>query len=237
MEKKWLLLIADKLYYCIHWTFLLLGNLKNMSTQQWKCKYSPESFYYKCGQFTAVKWRLHVNVFVKKTCYTYFGWIHTYWIHFSCLKQTTGLILISLIVLKLVQAPWHLQFPSFYLSLNLTTWHVTSVFLEQLLASRLSKKHLLYPSTRTTFYHERQEERCEYFSQEYSIVFSHHIDGVSQYLGVVPYDSNNWRLFLDSSKRSLKCVLNRNGNEYPSVPIGHFIHAKETYENAFVTID
>ncbi|GFW76425.1 uncharacterized protein TNCV_1582041 [Trichonephila clavipes] len=40
-----------------------------------------------------------------------------------------------------------------------------------------------------------------------------------------------WRLFIDSSKRSLKAVLLHNGNRYASVPVGHSVHLKECYEN------
>lgn len=45
------------------------------------------------------------------------------------------------------------------------------------------------------------------------------------------YDSTSWRLFIDSSKRSLKGVLLHNGNIYASVPVAHSVHLKETYEN------
>ena len=36
---------------------------------------------------------------------------------------------------------------------------------------------------------------------------------------------------MDSSKLSLKAVLLHNGNQYPSIPIGHAVHLKETYSN------
>ena len=45
------------------------------------------------------------------------------------------------------------------------------------------------------------------------------------------YDLINMCLSLDSSKRSLKCVLNHNGNEYSSVPIGDSVLTKERYKN------
>ncbi|ESO05353.1 hypothetical protein HELRODRAFT_171733 [Helobdella robusta] len=45
------------------------------------------------------------------------------------------------------------------------------------------------------------------------------------------YDPSEWRLFIDSSKLSLKAVLLHNGNHFPSVPIGHAAHMKETYLN------
>ena len=40
-----------------------------------------------------------------------------------------------------------------------------------------------------------------------------------------------WRLYIDSSKVSLKAVLLHNGNMLPSIPVGYAAHMKETYEN------
>jgi hypothetical protein len=42
---------------------------------------------------------------------------------------------------------------------------------------------------------------------------------------------NEWRLFIDSSKRSLKAVLLHNGNHYASLPISHSVYLTESYEN------
>ena len=39
------------------------------------------------------------------------------------------------------------------------------------------------------------------------------------------------RLFIDSSKQSLKCVLLHNENKFGSIPIAHSVRAKETYES------
>ncbi|CAN2389181.1 hypothetical protein PRIEUP_LOCUS18277 [Pristimantis euphronides] len=47
----------------------------------------------------------------------------------------------------------------------------------------------------------------------------------------IQYDSAQWRLFIDSSKRSLKAVLHHNSGFYASIPVGHSVHLKETYEN------
>src|ERR1051325_2968860 len=52
----------------------------------------------------------------------------------------------------------------------------------------------------------------------------------------VEHDPTEWRLFIDSSKLSLKAVLLHNGNMYLSVPIGHAVHMKETYENINVLL-
>ena len=53
---------------------------------------------------------------------------------------------------------------------------VLSKISAELLASRLNEKHLLHPNTRITYYCEREEEACQYFSQEESIVFCHNIE-------------------------------------------------------------
>ena len=41
----------------------------------------------------------------------------------------------------------------------------------------------------------------------------------------------NKRLFIDSSKRSLKAVLLDVGNKRPSIPIAHSTQLKEYYDN------
>jgi hypothetical protein len=45
-----------------------------------------------------------------------------------------------------------------------------------------------------------------------------------------------WRLFIDSSKVSLKAMLLHNGNKFPSVPLAHTVHMKEPYENLQVLL-
>ena len=40
-----------------------------------------------------------------------------------------------------------------------------------------------------------------------------------------------WRLFINSSKRDLKYVLLRNGERYASLPIGHSIKLNKNYNN------
>ena len=90
----------------------------------------------------------------------------------------------------------------------------------KLLTFRLNERHL-YPQTCITYDHKREE----------TIVFCLNIEGLLLYLGAPSYYPFDWHLFLGSSRQSIKCVLSRNGNEYASVPIGHSIHANETYEN------
>jgi len=53
---------------------------------------------------------------------------------------------------------------------------------------------------------------------------------------LVTYNATEWRIFIDASKRSLKAVLLHNGNRYASVPIGHSVQLKESYENLFMLL-
>jgi len=45
------------------------------------------------------------------------------------------------------------------------------------------------------------------------------------------FNPDQWRLFTDSSKVSLKVVLLQNGNKFSSVPLAHAANMKESYEN------
>ena len=45
------------------------------------------------------------------------------------------------------------------------------------------------------------------------------------------YDPEEWRLFIDSNKASIKAVLLHNGNEKPSIPVAHGTGLNETYES------
>jgi len=45
------------------------------------------------------------------------------------------------------------------------------------------------------------------------------------------FNPDRWRLFINSSKVSLKVVLLHNGNRFPSVPLAHATNMKENYES------
>ncbi|GBM27551.1 hypothetical protein AVEN_97068-1 [Araneus ventricosus] len=53
----------------------------------------------------------------------------------------------------------------------------------------------------------------------------------------MPYDPHKWRLFIDSSKTSLKVVLFANGIDLPSVPVAYSVDMKETYGNISRILD
>ena len=44
------------------------------------------------------------------------------------------------------------------------------------------------------------------------------------------FNPDQWRLFTDSSKMSLKVVLLHNRNKFPSVPLAHAANMRKSYE-------
>ena len=99
----------------------------------------------------------------------------------------------------------------------------------ELLASRLQENRMLKPGTSVSFYRNREAELRKYFHSDGQLVYCTDVEGLLLFMGLPAYDSRDWRLFIDSSKRSLKCVLLHNGNKYASVPIGHSVKLKEEY--------
>ena len=69
-----------------------------------------------------------------------------------------------------------------------------------------------------------------FFRKKGDLVFCYDADDLMNALGI-KHDPQEWRLFIDSSKLSLKAVLLHNGNQHPSIPVGHAVHMKESYEN------
>jgi hypothetical protein len=100
----------------------------------------------------------------------------------------------------------------------------------EILASRLKGWNLLQQGTKACFFHNHQDEFKCFFSQENDLVFCNDICCVMEALGH-QHNTPEWRLFIDSSKASLKAVLLHNGNKYPSVPLVNAVNMKECYEN------
>nr|XP_047125236.1 uncharacterized protein LOC124807409 [Hydra vulgaris] len=101
----------------------------------------------------------------------------------------------------------------------------------ELLASRLSEKNSLKAECKITFFRTREAALLPYFIQEEKIVYCRNIPGLLLQMGLPEYRPEDWRLFIDSSMRSLKCVLLHNSNSYASIPILHSTKLKEEYEN------
>lgn len=101
----------------------------------------------------------------------------------------------------------------------------------EILASRLQEKNLLHRSAKISYFRKREEMFLDFFSEDKYFVYCHDIKGLLSLLGVTSYSSTESRLFLDSSKRSLKYVLLHNGNIYGAVTIGHSVHLREEYND------
>jgi hypothetical protein len=72
----------------------------------------------------------------------------------------------------------------------------------------------------------RQANPGSYFLMDVDLVYCNDVCRLQ-----LPHAADQWRLFIDSSKLSLKAVLLHNGNKLPSIPLADAVHMKETYTN------
>ena len=100
----------------------------------------------------------------------------------------------------------------------------------ELLGSRLKEKNLLAPGT-TFMYRDIEKDLLKYFHMEEELVYCIDVKGIIESMACDCYVTEEWRLFIDSSKRSVKCVLLHNGNKFASIPVAHSVNLKETYES------
>ena len=107
----------------------------------------------------------------------------------------------------------------------------------KLLASSLQEKNQLSHTTKVSYYRNREQAFVPFFTEENKFVYCHNISGLLQELGMPLYHPNDWRLFLDSSKHSLKCVLLHNGKFYAAVSIGHSVYLREEHNDINTVID
>ena len=110
----------------------------------------------------------------------------------------------------------------------------------EVLASRLQEKHLLKAGTSVSFYRNREENLRKYFQSDSQLVYCADVERLLLAMGLSAYCLNDWRLFIDSSKRSFKCVsilVIHNDNQYGSIPIGHSVTLKENYKNIKVVLE
>ena len=105
----------------------------------------------------------------------------------------------------------------------------------ELLGSRLQQWNLLADGVRIFKYHDRQQQLESFYFLDGNLVVRPKVHELMAALKIT-YDSSEWRLFIDSSKTSLKAVLLHNGNTMPSIPVGYAVHVKETYDNIKVLL-
>ncbi|KAI6646369.1 hypothetical protein LOD99_9240 [Oopsacas minuta] len=77
----------------------------------------------------------------------------------------------------------------------------------------------------------RLKKRIYSIKEQSGLVLCPNVDGLPLAKRVPKYNPSDWRLFIDSSKRNLKCVLLHNGNIFGSIPIGYSVKLKEEYNN------
>jgi len=78
-----------------------------------------------------------------------------------------------------------------------------------------------------TLYHYCQKNLEESFTIEGTPVACKDVDGLFKTLNM-SHCSDEWKLFIDAFKVSLKAVLLQNGNVLPSIPVAHAFGKKES---------
>ncbi|GBN23316.1 hypothetical protein AVEN_241342-1 [Araneus ventricosus] len=96
----------------------------------------------------------------------------------------------------------------------------------EVLGNRLKEKNLLAPGTPFSWFRNSEQEFIQFISQAGELVYCSDIPGLIASFKV-QYKPDEWSLFIDSSKRSLKAALLHNGN----LPFGNSVHLKECDEN------
>ena len=72
------------------------------------------------------------------------------------------------------------------------------------------------------WYRQRDMELRKFFASDAtnSLMYCQNVEGLINALGL-GYNSHEWRLFIDSSTKSLKAVLLHIGNKMPLIPLAH----------------
>jgi hypothetical protein len=107
----------------------------------------------------------------------------------------------------------------------------------ELLGSRLREKNILASGVKFSWYRNREKEFRQYYVQEDQLVFCTDVRNLLHQLGEKEYDPSTWRIFIDSSKRSLKAVLLHNSNVLASIPLAHSIKLSESYETLKLVLE
>ena len=100
----------------------------------------------------------------------------------------------------------------------------------ELLTSRVNEWNLHGNDCKSTAYRKRHLEFSVYFDVIEDLCYCKNVEGLFRAVGI-DHDPTQWRLFIDSSTKSLKAVLLHNGNIDPSIPLAYSLQMKEDYEN------
>ncbi|GBP54408.1 hypothetical protein EVAR_29484_1 [Eumeta japonica] len=88
----------------------------------------------------------------------------------------------------------------------------------EILGSRLKQWNLLKNDVIISDQRKRHKTFSGFFTKEDGLCYCNDVKGLFEAIGI-PCISSEWRLFIDSSTRSLKAVLLHNGNKFPSLPL------------------
>ena len=97
----------------------------------------------------------------------------------------------------------------------------------ELLASNLQQWNLLHHSVKVTTFRTRNHEFEQFFKTVCYFIYCKEIDGLTDAMHM-GHSPEQWRLFIDASKTSLKAVLLHNGNKLPFIPVAYAPSTKET---------
>ncbi|GFX87925.1 uncharacterized protein TNCV_4373901 [Trichonephila clavipes] len=88
----------------------------------------------------------------------------------------------------------------------------------EMFGSRIKGWNLLQKNTEICSYRSHHSQCKDYFSEEDGLVFC---DDISSLMETFGFEHNpiEWRLFIDTSKASLKAVLLHNGKKFPSMTL------------------
>ena len=94
---------------------------------------------------------------------------------------------------------------------------------------------MLLKETTYSWYRHLDIEFGQYFTKNYQVVYCSNIDGFVKAMGI-DYCISDWRLFIDSSNKSLKAVVLFNRNKVSSIPASYSISMSENYNNMIVLL-
>ena len=98
------------------------------------------------------------------------------------------------------------------------------------LASSLKVDGLVTKDTSSTYYRHREKDFLTFFEREDSLIYCSDIQGLMDTFEPNIYQKEEWRLFIDSSTRSIKAVLLHNTNVLASIPIAYSVEMSENYD-------
>ena len=101
----------------------------------------------------------------------------------------------------------------------------------ELLASRLKEKTACNQMLKSHFTGIGKQVFFPFLAKTNDLVYCNNIMGLLFKMKIPNYRPKDWRLFINSSKGSLKCVLLHNDNRFASLPIAHSTKLKEEYDN------